>query len=231
MKKTCFSLLLVLILLLSLGLSAYANSAELNSTVKFNGKKLVSDYSTADIYDAVGALQPGDDITIKVSVRNNYSQSTDWWMNNTIINSFETSSSASGGAYTYELSFSGPSGTKTFYSSDRVGGDIEPTGLKEATDTLEDFFYLDTLKAGQKGTVTLYIKLEGETQGNAYQSKQANLEMNFATELTAKKGSVNTDDEFNFLPYILVSSVSGLILLAAAIIRTKKDERKEEGQA
>ena len=74
----------------------------------------------------------------------------------------------------------------TLYSSENVGGDgkggLPEQGLHEATDSLEDFFYLDTLDAGGEGLITLKVCLDGETQGNAYQDTMAKLQMNFAVE-------------------------------------------------
>ena len=42
--------------------------------------------------------------------------------------------------------------------------------LHEATDALEDFFYLDSQTTGQQGTIRLRVSLDGETQGNSYQN-------------------------------------------------------------
>jgi hypothetical protein len=120
------------------------------------------------------------------------------------------------------------------FSSDTVGGDTVDAageGLHEATDALADYFYLDTLSSGQSGTVTLKIALDGETQGNDYQDTLADLQMNFAVELTTASGTrqvVNTGDGRSFLPYILAMALSGLVLQALAIYSLKRAKRRED---
>jgi hypothetical protein len=109
--------------------------------------------------------------------------------------------------------------------------DAAGEGLHEATDALTDYFYLDTLSSGQSGTVTLKIALDGETQGNDYQDTLADLQMNFAVELTTASGTrqvVNTGDGRSFLPYILAMALSGLVLLALAIYSLKRAKRRED---
>ena len=56
-------------------------------------------------------------------------------------------------------------------------------GLKEATSSLKEYFYLDTLSRNQSGVITLEVALDGETQGNDYQDTLADLQMEFAVEL------------------------------------------------
>ena len=89
---------------------------------------------------------------------------------------------------------------------------------------------IGTLKKGEEATVSLYIELDGETQGNDYQSALANLELNFAVEVLETEEVVKTGDESNLLPYFIVMAVSGAVLLGIAIflvIRRRKN-RKEE---
>ncbi len=185
MKRLC-TLLVTIGLLAMLSVTAFATT-ELHGTVWFDGKRLNSDYTSASVTDAIGELEPGDDIAVVITLRNDYSRATDWWMNNEIINSFETNGPANGGAYTYRLGFKGPNIEDTYYDSETVGGESEPTGMQEATNSLKNFFRLDNLEQGETGTVTLYISLDGETQGNIYQLSLANLEMNFAVELADPK--------------------------------------------
>lgn len=229
MKKWILSLVLAVCLLASLGLTAYA--ADLGGTVTFDGKTLASEFTTADANAAAGALQPGDDITFTITLKNNHNETTDWWMKNSIIDSFEDSGKASAGAYTYRLTYTGPTGTNTFYDSVTVGGDADKnTGLKEVSGTLKNYFYLGQLKANETATVTLYIALDGETQGNDYQSQLANLDMRFAVEIVSDNSNVvKTGDDTNIVPYLLASSVSGVILLAVAILRVRSAGRKRQG--
>lgn len=137
------------------------------------------------INDAFQELQPGDDVIVNISLKNENSKTSDWYMANEVLRSLEEGASrASGGAYTYTLSYTNAKGEKTtLYDSDTVGGENSVgTGLKAATNALDEYFYLDTLAKGKSGSVTLRVALDGETQGNDYQNTMAELKMNFAAE-------------------------------------------------
>lgn len=160
-----------------------------NWTVTFNGKGMESNFKSSVFDDAMTALQPGDSVTLTVHLKNTTADGiTDWYMTNAVQRSLEESQRvARNGGYTYELTYTGPGGeTSVLYSSEAIGGEKDQQaglGLHEATDSLEDFFYLDQLLGGQSATVTLQVSLDGETQGNAYQDTLAQLQMNFAAEL------------------------------------------------
>lgn len=230
MKKWIISLLLISCLLM--GLSATAFAADFGGTVTFDGTKINSSYTSAAINDAVGALQPGDDITISIAMVNSYTKDVDFWLSNRVVTSLEDSSSASGGAYTYRLTYTSPAGvTTTYYNSDAVGGESTTinSGLRQATTALQNYFYVDTLSKGQTGTITLYVALDGETQGNSYQSAAADLRLSFAAELNEDSGIVKTGDETQIMPYITAAAVSGVLLLVIACIRLSNYSKKRRG--
>ncbi|MCI9336127.1 MAG: hypothetical protein HFH93_01065 [Lachnospiraceae bacterium] len=155
--------------------------------------KLSEDRTASDMNSAVYDLQPGDDITITLNLKNDNAAAANWYMTNEVLQSLEETagSGAQGGAYEYELAYTDPAGTREIlFTSDTVGGDNNGSriGLKAATSGLEDFLYLDTLNPGQRAVITLRVALDGETQGNDYQNTLASLQMNFAVDTT----TVNT---------------------------------------
>lgn len=156
--------------------------------VEFTGKEMVSNFTSADLSEAVYALQPGDSVTISLELENKSGGSSEWYMTNRVLASLEDSSSeARGGAYTYRLTYTEGNGTMTtLYESEAIGGEGKSAaaglGLHEAAESLDEYFLLDTLSAGEKGKVTLMVALDGETQGNAYQNTLADLRMNFAVD-------------------------------------------------
>lgn len=156
--------------------------------------EMASSFSTADINDVVGGMQPGDNVIITLELKNENPVVTDWYMQNEVLYSLEDRSANSqtgGGAYTYRLQYTDAEGTmQTLFDSDTVGGEsVSDTvsrmgeGLRGATNALKDYFYLDTVGNGQGGTITLEVALDGETQGNHYQDTLADLQMEFAVEL------------------------------------------------
>ena len=218
MKKKLFGFLLIAVLLLSISIPAFAVD---DGYVVFNANKKMEEQNF-NINQVFDGLEPGDNAVYNVHIRNLYTKTTHWYMTNEVINSLELSSNISGGAYTYVLTYTDPSGKiTTLYDSSAgvgthfVGGDTPHngrTGLEEATETLEDHFFIDTLNTGESGLVTLYVSLEGETQGNSYQNTNANLQMDFAVEVLDGK-VVKTGDTHRVLPYYIGMAVAGLLFM------------------
>ena len=194
-----------------------------------------------------------------LNLKNDYDETVDWYMTNKVLKSLEDTraedTGLQGGAYSYILTFKNTSTGKetVLFSSDRVGGEGESksgVGLHQATGALQDWFYLDTFKKGEGGTLTLRVALEGETQGNDYQDTLAQLQMQFAVELrtTTKDSShssskhtthtstthreiVKTGDYTDTIPYIIAAGVSGLVFLLLAFYSLKERRKQKGGQA
>ena len=199
----------------------------------FKGDKIESNFTSAAIADEILQILPGDTITLEVSIQNSSEDETDWYMTNEVLETLEESKdSAEGGAYTYILTYKGADGTETvLYSSDTVGGEGTVAenleGLHQATDSLEDYFFLERLDKGEKGTVSLFVELDGETQGNDYQSTLARLQMNFAVEKVAGPIVVQTGDASNMMMYAGMALVAGLALFFVAFLNNKRNREEE----
>lgn len=115
---------------------------------------------------------------------------------------------------------------RAFFDSDAVGGEgITGTGegLHQIPDALNDYFYVGKLSPNQSGTITLGVRLDGETQGNAYQDTLAKLQMQFAVEENTSISTIpKTGDPSRILLFAWVMLVSGLCLLGIAISRWRK---------
>lgn len=190
MRKRLLTLVLLAGTLICAPAAARAETLTSERNISFTSdNKLSEDRSAADMNSAVYELQPGDDITITLNLKNDNAPAANWYMTNEVLQSLEETagSGASGGAYEYELIYTDPAGAReVLFTSDTVGGENSGSrvGLKAATSGLEDFLYLDTLSPGQRGVVTLRVALDGETQGNDYQNTLASLQMNFAVDTT-----------------------------------------------
>lgn len=229
-----------------------------------NFKKNSKDQN-ADFDDVMSDLEPGDSALFSVDIENKNAQAADFYMENDIVRSMEdydNNRATNGGAYSYRLMYyddENPNGI-TLYDSSAVGGESKESddrvGLNEATENLEDFFYLGTLASGKKGKVTLVVGIDGEAQNNAYQNTMAQLRMRFAVEFNEtydskveegddaspnkktdvtpnnggsnKKGVVKTGDDVNMMPYFIAAFISGLLLLIVCIFRFR-DEKKKRG--
>ena len=250
-RYLCF--LFAICLLVSLEVCAFAKSypstdaerAECNFSVYFNSdgrsmsntfQKGLNDISVRnELEDRLRTLQPGDSVTFTINLRNDYSKSTNWYMTSKIVASLEEGS-ARDGAYTYYLRYinnSDSSKNQDIFQSGKVGG-FQSQGLEEINKALkedynkdgEKYFYLDNLGRGQGGQVLLTVSLDGETQGNTYQDRLADLKMNFAVQIqeptgttttTTNRTAPRTGDSHNLLPYYIAMIISGLLFLYFAL--------------
>jgi hypothetical protein len=174
-------------------------------------------------------------------------------MSNEVLKSLEDND-ASGSAYGYKLSYKGPSNSRTLYESKSVGGKGSADGLAEATNAMDEYFYLGPLSNGETGKVILNVTLDGETEGNAYFDTLARLALKFAVEpeVEPKKTTVNieskeymdspttvtvtrrnlakTGDESILFPVYLAIAGVGIVCLVLGIrnMRNKNDEEEDE---
>ena len=251
MKRKIISIICLLILLCSIPTVALAEKYKQEvGSVWFNadGKTMSNTFQKNLTDENVGTalkarlknLQPGDEVTFEINLRNDYSKATNWYMTNKIVKSLEEGA-AKDGAYTYHLWYSNNVSGRTteIFNSSAVGG-YNSQGLAEINQALkedyekdgEKYFFLDNLSRGQGGQIFLTVGLDGETQGNDYQDRLADLKMNFAVEVMDSNGSTTTTttssggstgnapktgDENNLLPYYIAMIISGLLFLYFAL--------------
>ena len=212
--------------------------------------KMVDNYSAAAWADDLKGMQPGDDITFTVTLVEENSASADWYMSNQVLKTLEKGIQAANNpevlsGYEYQLTYTNPAGeTRTLYDSTVVGGDDSTEGLTSATNALDDFFYLDNLSNGQKAHVDLRIKMDGETEQNAYFDTLAQVKMKFAVEPaekanvagapntttvtgTVSRSAVQTGDPTDLLPFYIAMMVSGVLLLLIAVSTLRRRKREE----
>ena len=239
-------LVLAAALALALPVAAWAESLSGADTwnVTYTASGEMSETYPDSWADEIGQLQPGDDITLNVSIAHKNGTQADWYLSNEVLKSLEEAD-AKGSAYAYRLSYNG----NDLYNSQKVGGTDSDQGLAEATDALDEWVYLDTLSNGDTGKVTLNVSLDGETEGNAYFNTIAQLKLAFAVQpvvpdketvtktktttvvkhRTTPRTVVQTGDDTNLMPFYVAMAVSGLLLvvLGAYGAMQRKREREE----
>ena len=246
MKKRILCLVLGLVLTAGMSMTALAEEHQgaAGWQAEFNGKDIVSNFDNTLIADSVTQVLPGDSIELNVTIKNSDSRETDWYMTNEILSTLEDAqASASEGAYEYRLTYTNSDGVATdLYSSDSIGGtnmgSAGPEGLMQIDGAAGDYFYLERLKQGETGRVTLWLRVDGETQGNGYQKTLAQLQMNFAVELadsdtppggrTPGSGAPRTGDTSDVLIWTLLTLALGLFLLCFAVYRILSGRHCEE---
>lgn len=264
MKKKILCLAIAAVMAAGIVETAYSEEfkSEKDWYVNFDGEKMNSNFSSREMAQEIYGILPGDTMEMEVHIKNSAEGQTDWYMTNEILKSLEEGSKAKNGAYTYALTYDDAAGEETvLYNSDTVGGegtDAAGEGLHQATDALDEYFYLDRLDTEKSGTVHLTVCLEGETQGNNYQNTLARLQMNFAVEevepsvltekekdkivkktVTGKTTTVSktvvrnpkTGDTTNLLLFSAAALVSGIVLLILGILSVKKHGKNEKGES
>ncbi len=246
MKRTFrgVSLAAALLLLLVSSLTAFAEDRQGASgwEVSFNGKRMDSNFTSASIVNDVNDLLPGDSVELTINLKNDFDGKADWYMKNEVLDALEDAGNAAGGAYDYLLTYTDAAGeTTTLYSSEKFGGDgrINGVGLHGATNTLEDYFYLDRMEGSASGTVKLKVALDGETLVNNYQNTFARLQMDFATELVESDSqtpgnpgtpgrTIKTGDEARITLYLALMFAAGTGLLVVGLLMRRRQQREEE---
>ena len=241
-------LLIAFLMVFTMAGNAFAETVDLIGDARFDGKEVKSSLNADEMAKALSDLQPGDQMTVTVTYQNDYEKDTDWYMANEILQTLEKTDQArktvegtgtpSGGGYKYELIHTDKDNKDTvLFSNTKVGGEATPDsmeGLEQATNALDDWFYLETLSQGQKGKLTLTILFEGETEVNDYMDTEGAVNIRFAVNISEEdnppgepnhKQKVKTGDPTVLLPYV-GKMIIGLVLLVP-LFRRKKDKGGE----
>ena len=260
MKKKILSLALTFAMLSAVPMSVSAETLSGGDdwSVSFSGSGMESNFTSADLDEVIYDMQPGDTATFQVALINEHSKEADWYMSNDIVISMEDSMEASGGAYEYLLTYTDADGEETIiYSSETVGGEDTTggAGLHKVSDALGEWFYLSRLAGGASGTVNLEVKLDGETIGNDYQNKLAELAMQFAAEEAAEDEIVTnrvpgkditihkevtvgkdaetvkiakTGDDVNVMLYVSVTALAAGMVILILVLRRVHGGQEEQ---
>ena len=128
---------------------------------------------------------------------------------------------------TYPRAIWAAGGETVLYSSEVVGGEgAKEEGLHQATNGLEDYFYLGRLSKDEQAMIRLYVQLDGETQGNAYQDTLAKLQMNFAVEGVTTQTVVKTGDQSPIAMISMAALGCAVVLLVLAILAMRMNRKK-----
>ncbi len=250
-RKTAVLLIAAVMALAMSGGSVFADSTKIDGEAVFDGNDIQSSLDEGEVVKAFRDLQPGDDITVSVEYRNEYGKSTDWYMANEVVQTLEKTDkakivqgtdTAENGGYTYSLIQTDKDGKETvLFSNEEVGGDARPggmEGLEQATNALDEWFYLETLEEGKSGVVTLSVKFDGETEVNDYMETEGEVLMRFAVELTKaggtdkkkheEKNGTKTGDLFPLWVFFLLMMLSGIAML---LLLLKRKHDSEGGEA
>ena len=220
MKRIVKCLSIVALILVVLVNPLMAEENKYSYDVEYDGSDITSDFDAAELSSKLSDVQPGDSAEITFVLKNSSDKDVDWYMDNSIQKIFGDNS----GAYTYSLTYEDRD-----LLNQMVGGD--EGSLDDLNENIKDFFYLDRIAQGGQAEVKFYLELDGETQGNAYQTTDGTVRVNFAVEQVAEENPPvyiyvpNTGDNSNLMLYFGMEAVA-LILLAYVCYRYYQYKRE-----
>ena len=242
MMKRRFMMILALTMALVIGLTSgvFAESEEVTGYCYFDGDEIVCDFDSDIVVKTVSGLEPGDDVTFKVKFENRYPGTTHWYMRNEALITLEESyDRTQNGGYTYILTHVAPDGSRNvLFDNSEVGGEAKPAnmeGLHQATNALDEWFFIQDLKKGQSGYTELYVKFDGDSEVNDYMDTAGKLLVAYAVELDSTKPEkirkrVDTGDTNNLLNYVALM-LAAMLLLILTILSYRKDRREMRAEA
>ena len=191
MRKLHLNMVLALMVmtvgLFEAGTIAKAETESISWSVTYTGSKLESTYdsSKATITDTL----PGDTIEYSVDYINGSSSAANFYMSADAVKTLEEGATATGGAYSYKITYTGSD--EPLFDSETIGGDSDDSvdsviGLNQVNGNEDSYFSLGSVAAGESGTVTVSITLDGNSQTNNYMDTLAELEIKFGAEPTSE---------------------------------------------
>ncbi|MCR5641197.1 MAG: LPXTG cell wall anchor domain-containing protein [Lachnospiraceae bacterium] len=180
MKKKAWLWVAVAAVALNFGITAQAaGTADL--TVAYTaGEKM--EYTSGDLTGVFAGIAPGETKTATIEIQNNSNHAANISISQETVKALEDASTASGGAYSYDLTYVDAAGNTVSLLQTVAGGYSSGTastaGLKDVTE-LEDYTMISRLDSGDKTYVYLTLGVDGEGVKNAYKSTTAQIDLNF----------------------------------------------------
>lgn len=255
MKKIMFVFGLIASLLLGMNTAVFA---EETPTATFDGSKEIKyNYSdTENFGSAFEGMLPGEERMQEILLKNTYSRSVNFYMQQEVLQSFEDTVNASGAAYDIMLALVKGNETNVIFGgseedgSGRIGGDEE--GLANLNDAMDGWIYLTALEPDETASLQLTVKLDGESNTNEYQSASGIFDFQFRAsyddpqtvyqkgETTYVRKEVKGEDVVTRIvrtvktgdnaPVLLLSAAAAAaILLIAVLLIVRRKKNREAG--
>ena len=239
-----------MLLALFLGMGTVSLAADAEPTVTFDGKQIVySNDNVTDFGDAFDNMLPSETRTQEIILKNADQRTVDFYMSAQVLKSLQEIG-ADHAFYHVSLDLV-QNGTSTRIYGDgkelaTVGGSNNGArGLKELDDTLDAYYLLAVLKAGETAKLQLTVELDGESGDNVYMARDGKIQFDFrvqyddpkAPEVITVKGDpvvhvvkkvqtiyrgVKTGDQAPIAVFLGALALSAILVLLVIIRRKKK---------
>lgn len=235
MKKRCIPFILTAVFLLATMGTVLAEGGEV-ITFKGEAEKFVhsmdGDLSTQGFTD----LQPGEDRTLTLILKNDGSREMSFYMSAEILDNIAEKTADSQAVYDFSIAKNGT----TFFSTVIGGGSAYNQSVGREYLQEDNNILLDTLAVGAQDRVTVAIKLDGQSAENSYMDKTGKIQLVFSAGypvtpgqsmiktvtqyITGERSIVNTGVGGASMAAIVI----GVALIILAVVLIVKRRRREE---
>ena len=140
------------------------------------------EYTAGSLDGVFSGMAPGDEKTATIEIQNNSGHAANISISQETVKALEDANTASGGAYTYDLSYVDAEGNKVSLMTTVAGGYSGDTasknGLKDI-DELKDYTMISRLENGGKTYVYLTLGMDGEGIKNGYKNTAGQMDLKF----------------------------------------------------
>lgn len=223
--KTIASLAMMLVLLLGIGATAYADG-----TVNYQGgaEKFVflpgSSYTDTDLFDGFKGVMPGDTLTQTVEVRNRFlgTGSVRIYLR-AVAHDEQTNPLSSAVAASGETVATMSDFLSQLYMEVWQGDKCIYTGSPDELDGLKNNVLLGTIPRFKSTTLTVKLQVPAEL-GNEYANRVGEVDWVFTAEELDPQGNPKTGDTSNLTLWIVVMVVclAAVAVVAFLILKKKK---------
>lgn len=223
--KAIASLVMMLVLLLGLGATAYADG-----TVNYQGgaEKFVflpgSSYTDTDLFDGFKGVMPGDTLTQTVEVRNRFlgTGSVRIYLR-AVAHDEQTNPLSSAVAASGETVATMSDFLSQLYMEVWQGDKCIYTGSPDELDGLKNNVLLGTIPRFKSTTLTVKLQVPAEL-GNEYANRVGEVDWVFTAEELDPQGNPKTGDTSNLTLWIVVMVVclAAVAVVAFLILKKKK---------
>ncbi len=181
-------------------------------------------------------MVPGEERVQSIILKNNGDRLVDFFMSTEVIQAFEEENAKNGG-YIVSLTLN-QDGQETLIYGNRseinVGAD--ENGLYDMNGTLNDKFMIASIEPEKEATVSLAVKLDGQSMGNDYQGLPGTFQFDFTVQYDDSEPEVVVNTIVNTIieniktgdPVTIGGLLFALGASAGAIVLMKKGGRKDE---
>lgn len=182
MKKLRTFIIITALLLLSMNTVVFA-AGTLN--VSFNGEE-IQYQGMENFAENFSDMYPGESRTQEIVIQNNDDRDVEFYLQPSVLQSFEETVNASGAAYNISLKLHTKDDTYTLFGGTeedniaRIGGD--EVGLGNLNEAIDGWIFLTTLQPQETASLEMMVALDGESNTNDYQAALGTFQFEFGVD-------------------------------------------------